>query len=323
MKLRWVIAVVAAVTFTTAPAFARPAPSGTASPTRGKIVYTSKWDGEADIYSMDVLGKSIFNITHDKTTGARTDVQPVWSPSGQYVAFERQYAKGGGADLMVVDAYGTNLHALAPSLFPGTWNCHPSWSEDDVVFFTSNRSGHFELYSIGANGKGLTRLTKTESTVQNLAPAVSPDGKAVVYYRTGNGPLGMTGLYLLKVGSGTSVNLTWTFQGHSDFDPAWSPDGRRIAFTSDRMGSNDIWMVNTDGTNLVRLTSSKFSEAHPAFSPDGRQLAFVSDRTGATEIFTLDLAGSSLIPQVTQLTFDGAFKADPTWRLSSGLPMVR
>ncbi len=335
MKWQWALAVVAAAAFTATPVFAQPAPSGATSPTRGKIVYTSKMDGQADIYTIDAFGKNIFNLTHDKTIGARADVEPVWSPTGQFVVFERQYAMVGttdpmkmaGADLMIVDAQGTNLHALTPSLTGGTWSCHPSWSKGDVVFFTSNRDGNFDLYAVNADGTGLRQLTKTQAPVQNLAPAVSPDGTTVVFTRSGGGPLGMTGLYLLNLKTGVVSGLTWTFQGHSDFDPAWSPDGTRIAFASDRMGSNDIWMVSAvptagNGTTLVRLTSSKYSEVHPAFSPDGGRLALVSNRTGATEIYTLDLRSTALTPPLTQVTFDGAFKANPSWTAFSGLPMA-
>jgi Tol biopolymer transport system component len=60
-------------------------------------------------------------------------------------------------------------------------------------------------------------------------------------------------------------------------DPAWSPDGRKIAFASRRAGTLDIYVMNADGTGTRRLTSSKARDAHPTWSPDGRRIAFERD----------------------------------------------
>jgi hypothetical protein len=125
MKLRGAIAIAAAAVFAAVPALAG---STTSLPTTGKIVYTSLKDGQADIYSMDVNGKNAVNISHDKTIGVRADVQPVWSPGGHFVAFEREYTKA-GAELMIVKADGTQLHSLIPTQSRGIWSCHPSWSK--------------------------------------------------------------------------------------------------------------------------------------------------------------------------------------------------
>lgn len=318
MKLRWAILIVAVM------AFAIPALAGSASsPTAaGKMVYTSTKDGQADIYSMDAFGKTVFNLTHDKTIGARTDVQPVWSPTGQYVAFERQYAKA-GADLMVVKSDGTQLHQLVPAMTPGVWNCHPAWSSHNIIYFTSNRDGNFELYSILPNGTGLKQLTRTSAPIQNLGPAVSRDGNFVVFYRAGLLPWGSTELFVLNVAKGVVTQLTWNFRGAGDSDPTWSPNGKQIAFTSDRMGRDDIWMVNSNGRNAVQVTHRppymsttmmQSNDVHPAFSPDGGRIAFVSTRTGATEIFTIGVPGSAAQP-LRQITFDGAYKANLSWQM--------
>ena len=77
---------------------------------------------------------------------------------------------------MVVNADGGNLHSLLP---PGTAAgtsiaIRPSRRDGDVIVFSSNRDGNFDLYGVKLNGQGLFRITKTEAPVQNLEPQVSP-----------------------------------------------------------------------------------------------------------------------------------------------------
>ena len=75
-----------------------------------------------------------------------------------------------------------------------------------------------------------------------------------------------------------------------DYDPAWSPDGAWIVFTSERNGSADLFRVRPDGADLERLTDSPAYDDQAAFSPDGQQLVFVTTRAdGTADLWTLDL----------------------------------
>ena len=84
-----------------------------------------------------------------------------------------------------------------------------------------------------------------------------------------------------------------------DFAPVFSPDGSRIAFTSDRGGNYDIYTIDLTGHDLRRITSNAAQDAFPSWSPDGRRLAFASKRTGDWEIFTTNANGSGGLVQVT------------------------
>jgi WD40 repeat protein len=95
----------------------------------------------------------------------------------------------------------------------------------------------------------------------------------------------------------------------SDEDPAWSPDGRRIAFTSDRDGNREIYVADADGSNVVRLTNDIAADYEPAWSRDGTRIAFVSERAGSPDIFVMNPDGTKLM----RLTASMASDVDPAW----------
>ncbi len=80
----------------------------------------------------------------------------------------------------------------------------------------------------------------------------------------------------------------------NDADPTWSPDGRRIAFTSDRDGPRNVYVMNADGTKVEQLTKEKGACALPIWSPDGKRLAFVSASGGVEHVCVIDADGGNL-----------------------------
>ena len=90
---------------------------------------------------------------------------------------------------------------------------------------------------------------------------------------------------------------------------AWSPDGTRIAFIADRAGDRRIFVMNADGTDLVRLTDHPAGNGAPAWSPDGRRIAFPLQRFGNDEIFVINADGTELV----NLTHHSADDAAPVW----------
>ena len=78
----------------------------------------------------------------------------------------------------------------------------------------------------------------------------------------------------------------------SDRDPRFSPDGKRLAFSSRRDGNSDLYIMNADGSDVRRVTSHSAVDGAPAWSPDGKFLAFHSNRDGNFEIYTIRIEGS-------------------------------
>jgi Tol biopolymer transport system component len=91
--------------------------------------------------------------------------------------------------------------------------------------------------------------------------------------------------------------------------PAWSPDGRKLAFVSERDGNAEIYVMNADGSEQENLTRQPASDSHPSWSPDGRKLAFVSRRDGNSEIYVMNADGSGL----RNLTRTPSADRDPAW----------
>jgi Big-like domain-containing protein/WD40 repeat protein len=97
-------------------------------------------------------------------------------------------------------------------------------------------------------------------------------------------------IYLVNSDGTGVVQLTKTGAGVSNYDPTWSPDGRRLAFTRGGGASSDIYVMDADGSNLVQLTSGGFNW-EPAWAPDGRTIAFSSVQSGSTGIFVVAADG--------------------------------
>jgi TolB protein len=100
-----------------------------------------------------------------------------------------------------------------------------------------------------------------------------------------------------------------------DSDPAWSPDGKRIALSSDRNGNPDIYVMNANGSKVSRLTNNSEYDFDPAWSPDGRKIAFTSgrndsDRDNNSEIYVMNADGSNQ----TRLTNNPATDYAPDWQ---------
>ena len=96
--------------------------------------------------------------------------------------------------------------------------------------------------------------------------------------------------------------------------PAWSPDGRKLAFVSRRDGNSEIYVINADGSGQENLTQHPARDSHPSWSPDGRKLAFVSRRDGNSEIYVMSADGSGL----RNVTRAPSNDLDPAWSPDGG-----
>ena len=100
-----------------------------------------------------------------------------------------------------------------------------------------------------------------------------------------------------------------TYDSAQDAQPAWSPDGTKIAFVSDRDGNADIYVMNADGSGPVNITKHAGADYAPAWSPDGTKIAFQSDRETDFAVWVMNADGSNPIRLTDPSTPAGA----PSW----------
>ncbi|NLF11958.1 MAG: hypothetical protein GX597_09380 [Anaerolineaceae bacterium] len=179
----------------------------------------------------------------------------------------------------------------SPTAAPPTPTPRPQW-----IAFESKRGEHgdYEIVAMRPDGSQPTNLT--QSWADDLAPAWAPDGRHIAFVSlrdtiSGKWGLENSSIYGMVFDPATAAaGEVWriTDGEGSDGWPTWSPDGRRIAFHSDRSGNWDIWVVNADGSGLVQLTTSPENDRYPNWGPGGK-IAFTSNRGGNEDIWVLDV----------------------------------
>lgn len=142
----------------------------------------------------------------------------------------------------------------------------------------------------GDQVEGLTHITlATEGA--DFDPCISRDGRFMVFASTQHRPT--ADIYMKSTGGRTITQLT-SDPGH-DLMPSISPDGKRIAFASNRGGNWDIYLMSVNGGQAVQLTSDVSQEVHPSWSPDGQRLVFsrFGEMSGRWEMWVMDVNASA------------------------------
>ena len=174
---------------------------------------------------------------------------------------------------------------------------YPSLSPDgQTVYFSSKRSGGFEIYSIGIDGDNLQRLTRDIGSL--YAPELSPSGEWVLFTNNGNG------LWIMHPNGDNPHALTF----RDDIDPTWSPDGSMIAFASSRNGERQLYVMNANGSDVRQVTDLNNMGGRSTWSPDGTQLAFYRGPFGEHDIYVINIDGTGL----ERLTHGGD-NLGPSW----------
>ena len=286
-----------------------------------RLIFQSTRDGVPcdQIFTMKLDGTDV----HRVSTGKGRTTCGYYYPGGKEILFASTHKSGDacppkpsferGYVWPIYDSYdiyranpdGSNLRPLTTT--PG-YDAEATMGPNGRIVFTSVRDGDMEIYTMAGDGSDVKRLTNLPGP--DGGAFFSPDGTQIVF--RGRHPKAGTPEFteyfaLLKEGlwRPTSTELyimnadgsqlrQITDNGAANFAPFWTPDGKRIIFSSNLhnvKGRNfDLFLINADGTGIEQVTHHPDFDGFPMFSPDGQTLVFASNRQqrtrGDTNIFT-------------------------------------
>lgn len=246
--------------------------------------------------------------------GTLGDQAPAISPDGKNLCFVRWLAASGASDLYVMPVAGGAPRRLTSD---GVWIYSPVWTPDGrEIVFSSNRSGGQNLWRIPVASGKPKRLDFVQGEVRSAAFAtLGPDQSVRMAYSTS---VFDDNVWRLDLADGSKAKPVVASISR-DWSPQFSPDGNRLAFSSDRSGSFEIWVSRADGSLPVQLTSFGGGVVEsPRWSPDGKRIAFAAllDTQAANfsprinrHVYVIEVDGG--IPR--RLTSDGAEEARPSF----------
>jgi LysM repeat protein len=267
----------------TAAAEPNPTPAASEVALTGKIVYPvfapervlQGQPGGYDVYSSDPQGNNRQLLVYNAS-------QPTLNSGGDMLAYKSWESTGRGIAFLSIG--GDRSGMLTSYVEDGL----PSWDPSSItMIFTSRREGDrvprlFRVNQANDQESGFGVIAEYAS--------VFPNGRIVYKGCTVEGACG-----IFVVGS-EGVGATQITNNSSDTAPAPSPDGTKIAFMSlnrDGAGNYEIFVMDADGNNAIRLTNNAANDGLPTWSPDGNAIAFASDRDGTWAIWAMNPDGSN------------------------------
>jgi TolB protein len=267
-------------------------------PTGRWIVFASTRHTERpEIYLQRVDGTSVTQLTSDPSE----NVQPCFSPDGKSVAFCS--TRAGSWDLYLMDIDGRNVTQITSG---PSQDMHPTFSPDGqrlAYCSFGGRSGQWEIWTVNL----VTRERKMIG--YGLFPSWSPDRSAdrIAFQRARQRGSRWFSLWTLDLVDGEARRITEVAVSSNAaiISPSWSPDGRRLAFSTvvdpaqtikgRPRGQQDVWVIDADGGNRHRLTDGTSTCLTPCWASDNR-VYFISDRSGHENVWSVRTEAAAAFP---------------------------
>jgi TolB protein len=216
------------------------------SPDGTKIAFTSFARGNPAIF---ILSTDTGRRLPFYNQVASMNATPDFTPDGKQLLYSS--TASGRAQIYIAGIDGSNLRRISNTMaLEVEPKVNPKTGSDLV--FVSGRSGPQQIYRMNMDGADVQRLSNGEGEASN--PCWHPNGQIIAFAWTRGFASGNFNIFVMDVASRNFNQLTYG-AGRNE-NPAWAPDGRRLAFMSTRSGSDQIWTMLADGTQLKQLTSA-------------------------------------------------------------------
>jgi TolB protein len=259
----------------------------------GAIAFTLRRNGNADIYALNQADRELVRLTHDPAE----DRDPSWSPDGSYLAFASDRADNW--DIYLLDLIsGILIRLTRDPAFDG----HPSWSPDGKwIAFESYRSGNLDIHIMSTDREDVRRITRNPAP--DYAPVWTPDSSAITFTSLRDG---RKDIYLQTLDAPVeTVNLTNSPDLDED-DPAWSPDGTQLAYSSGPSGDSSTHVISVDWDTLQADLSQAetFADGYsPCWAPEGQTLTYAYAQDGSSHVVAASVTAWAQFHEV--FTIDG------------------
>ena len=264
----------------------------------GEIIFHSNFDGDNEIYKLSKKGiEKLTDNTWD-------DEYPVWAPDTSKIAFTAN--PDGNFNIYAMTIQGTHITQITTT---ESDDKDPSWFADGRHIAYSQEKRKTLLFKVDTQSKISERIL-TDYNKTHAIPHVSPTQPLITF--TGKRLMGWD----VAISDSQTKNVKFLVEGGDSCRARFSNDGKKLAYVSGSAdGKGDIWLMNPDGTDKIRLTErDETYDYFPSWSPDGRYIAFNSsfqhDHNGDWQLYIIEVETKK-----TMLVFDSPGNdVFPDWR---------
>jgi Tol biopolymer transport system component len=231
-------------------------------------------------------------------TGTAREASATFPGHDGRIAFASNRTTGEGVDnpegdfeIFTMESDGTNLHQLTHN---AAFDFDPEWSPDgQKIAFESDRDLFSDVFVMNVDGSGQTNVTNNRAF--DRSPTFAPDGERIAFESNlsagVDNPTGDTEIF--SVGTDGASLQQLTYNTARDFSPDYAPDGKKVAFVSDRDFAPGVYTMNADGSKQKKTSrGSGIVFASPSWSPDGARITFTSDQEGGNDVYVIRANGS-------------------------------
>jgi Tol biopolymer transport system component/tRNA A-37 threonylcarbamoyl transferase component Bud32 len=288
------------------------------SPDGNRLLFVRGQTAERRLEPGDVFGRftggDVFALDLDTRAEKKlldNAFNPAWSPDGKSIAVDAVWA--GPARIWVVDSGGHNPVQVTSDASEAVEHLRPRWSPDGrrIVFQNLERT-RFAVRVVDVTSKATTFVTK--DAFRDLNPVWSPRGRSIYFTSDRGGGLNIWRLPVDAEGRAIAQAQQLTTGAGQDVEPAFAPDGKRVAFVVLKQNA-DLWRLPVSpetghaAGDPERLIGSTREDSRGEWSPDGRTIVFNSDRDGDMNLWLYDVATRAARP----LTRGAGGDYQPVW----------